>query len=50
MRRDSIVCTAGEMVPYVVRSFVQALRLVRQGRPDYNLSHFIFPDGVICLR
>lgn len=37
------------MVPYVVRSFVRALQLVRQGRPDYNLSHFIFPDGVVCL-
>ena len=48
-RRDTIVCAAGEMVPYVVRSLLKALRLVRARHYDFNLSHFLFPDGLVCL-
>ena len=48
-RRDSIVCSPDEMLPYIFRSFWKALRLVRRHRYDVNLSHFLFPDGVVCL-
>src|SRR4051812_35352701 len=48
-RRDPIICTAIEMAPYIVRSTMRALSLMRQGQYDYNLSHFIFPDGLACL-
>lgn len=37
------------MLPYIVRGFFQAMRLVRTNRYDVNFSHFLFPDGVICL-
>jgi glycosyltransferase involved in cell wall biosynthesis len=47
-RRDPVVCAAGDMIPYVARSLVQALRLVRANRYDVNLSHFLFPDGIVC--
>jgi glycosyltransferase involved in cell wall biosynthesis len=48
-RRDRIVCGAGEMMPYLARSFLKAWQLVQAKRPDFNLSHFLFPDGVTCL-
>ena len=48
-RRDRIVCSPDEMLPYIVRGFFQAMRLVRTNRYDVNFSHFLFPDGVICL-
>jgi glycosyltransferase involved in cell wall biosynthesis len=48
-RKDRIVCGAGEMMPYLARSFLKAWQIVQARRPDFNLSHFLFPDGVTCL-
>lgn len=48
-RRDEIVCTPLEMLPYIALSFWRCIRLVRANRYDFNLSHFLFPDGVVCL-
>ena len=48
-RRDPIVCTAAEMVPYMARALILAVRVLRAGRHEINQSHFIFPDGLICL-
>lgn len=48
-RHSPVVCSAGEMLPYIMHSVVHALRLVRRQRYDHNLSHFVFPDGLACL-
>ena len=48
-RKSPIVCSAVEMVPYLARGLIRALRLHRHYRHDVNLSHFILPDGLICL-
>jgi glycosyltransferase involved in cell wall biosynthesis len=48
-RRDPIVCGVAEMAPYVVLALARSLRLVRNGRHDVNLSHFLLPDGLVCL-
>jgi glycosyltransferase involved in cell wall biosynthesis len=48
-RKDRIVCGAAEMMPYIVRCLFTSLRLIRAKRPDFNLSHFLLPDGIVCL-
>ena len=48
-RRDRVVCTAAEMVPYLGRALIQAVKLLPRGCHEINQSHFIFPDGLICL-
>jgi glycosyltransferase involved in cell wall biosynthesis len=48
-RGNISVCRAVEMIPYLVTAFISALRLTRKNNYLVNQSHFIFPDGLICL-
>lgn len=48
-RKDASVCRAVEMIPYLFTAFIIALRLARKNDYLINQSHFIFPDGLICL-
>jgi glycosyltransferase involved in cell wall biosynthesis len=48
-RANTSVCRAVEMIPYLVTAFITALRLTKKNDYLVNQSHFIFPDGLICL-
>lgn len=48
-RKNASVCHAIEMIPYLFTAFVIALRLTKKNDYTINQSHFIFPDGLICL-
>jgi glycosyltransferase involved in cell wall biosynthesis len=48
VRRKQYVCTAFEMIPYILHAVPAALRLARSNRYDINHTHFIFPDGIVA--
>ena len=47
-RRRLSMCSALEMIPYLLTSLRLALGLVRHRHHALNHSHFIYPDGVTC--
>jgi len=49
IRQEKIVCNTSEMIRHELRAVPFVLRLIKQNRYDFNLSHFIFPDGVSAL-
>lgn len=42
------MCSAAEMIPYVITSICHAYRAVKRSRYALNHTHFIFPDGVVA--
>jgi glycosyltransferase involved in cell wall biosynthesis len=42
------MCSALEMIPYVLRGFLRARKICRTKKVDVIHAHFIFPDGVIA--
>lgn len=43
------VCSAAEMVPYVVNATWAATRLARNNAYALNHTHFIYPDGLVAM-
>lgn len=48
-RINPSICYALEMSPYLLSSFILALKLIKKNKYSLNHSHFIFPDGFLCL-
>lgn len=47
-RRRQHMCSAVEMIPYLMRGFLRGRKICRTKKIDIIHAHFIFPDGVIA--
>jgi len=42
------MCSAAEMIPYVIAAAFHAIRAAKAGGYALNHTHFVFPDGVVA--
>jgi glycosyltransferase involved in cell wall biosynthesis len=47
-RTRTHMCSAVEMIPYVIAATFHSVRAARANRYSLNHTHFIFPDGIIA--